>query len=209
MKAIDNHFSPCHNITTPVPTKKEAFDLIAYAALIDDAVDLGRFNEIVDKYQKTMFRIAWRIVADHQLAEDAVQNALYGIAVSIKKVPFGNEDATCAYVMSCAKYAALRIKKVEQPVSPVELAEVIDISPDENPTFDAIQQSDDYDRLLHAIEQLDEIYQDVLLHFYVFEQSVKEIAKLFDRKPSTIRQQLSRGRRLLAEICQREGIIHE
>lgn len=181
--------------------------MIAYAALIDDRADLLKFTELAETYQADMFRIAKSVLFDHQLAEDAVQNALYGIAVSFKSVPANDERAARTYLLSCAKYAALRIKKSQQ-TDTVELTEIIDISPEDNPTFDAIRQSDDYERLLRAIEQLDEIYQDVLLHFYVYEQSIKEIAKLFDRKPSTVRQQLTRGRRLLAEICKKEGIVH-
>lgn len=40
-------------------------------------------------------------------------------------------------------YAALRIKKSRQQFDTVELSEIIDISPEDNPTFEAIRQSDD------------------------------------------------------------------
>lgn len=181
--------------------------MIAYAALIDDQADLLRFNELVELYQEDMIRIARSVLYDHQLAEDAVQNALYGIAVSFKKIPSHDAKAVRVYMLSSAKHAALRLKKNEKKIETVGYSEIIDVSPEDNPTFEAIRQSDDYDQLLHAIEQLDEIYQDVLLHYYSFNQSVPEIAKLFGRKTSTVRQQLTRGRRLLEEICRKEGII--
>ena len=181
--------------------------MIAYAALIDDRDDLLRFNELVELYQEEMIRVARNVLFDHQLAEDAVQNALYGIAVSFQKVPSQDSKAARTYMLSCAKYAALRIKKDEQKHEAVEYSEIMDVSPEDNPTFEAIRKNDDYDQLLHAIEQLDEKYQDVLLHFYVYDQSVKEIAKLFGRKANTVRQQLIRARRLLEEICRKEGII--
>ena len=183
--------------------------MIAYAALIDDQNDLLMFNEIVARYQEEMFRIARSVLHDHQLAEDAVQNALYGIAVSFKKVPTEDPDALHVYCLSCAKYAALHIRQSEQRIETTELTDISYVSPSDNPTFDAIQQSSDYEQLLSAIQQLDEIYQDVLLHYYVFEQSVKEIAKLFGRKPSAIKTQLHRGRKLLAELCRKEGILHD
>lgn len=46
--------------------------MIAYAALIDDQADLFKLNELVEKYQEEMFRIAKSVLFDHQLAEDAV-----------------------------------------------------------------------------------------------------------------------------------------
>lgn len=96
--------------------RKEGLCLIAYAALIDDQADLLIFNELVEKYQEEMFRIARSVLFDHQLAEDAVQNALYGIAVSFKSIPSNDIDAAHTYMLSCAKYAALRIKKSRQQV---------------------------------------------------------------------------------------------
>ncbi len=181
--------------------------MIAFAALIDDQEDLQFFNHIVEAYQIEMFRVARSVLGDNQLAEDAVQNALYGIAVSFHRVPSADADELHAYVLSCAKYAAYRILRSERHEETSELTEIAGASPEDDPTFARIEQSEDYDQLLQAIKQLDETYQDVLLHYYVFEQSVKEIAKLFGRKPSTIRQQLTRARRQLAEICRKEGIV--
>lgn len=182
--------------------------MIAYAALIDDHDDLLKYTDLVERYQEEMYRIAKSVLHDHQLAEDAVQNALYGVAVSFKHVP-KDDDAVHTYLLSCAKYAALRINQEQQKTVVMEQPEVIEVFPENDPTFEAIQQSDAYDQLLHAIEQLDDIYQDALLHFYVFDQSVKEIANLFGCKPLTVRQRLSRGRKLLAEICRKEGIIRD
>ena len=184
-------------------------ELIAYAALIDEKEDLFRFNRLTEMYQEEMFRVARRVLLDHHLAEDAVQDALYGIAVSFKSVPADDPEAAHAYMLSCAKHAALRIRKSEHRVETAELTDLTDVSPGGDPTFAAIEQSSAYDQLLAAIQQLDEIYQDVLLHHYVFQQSVKEIAKLFGEKPSTIRQRLSRGRKLLAELCRKEGILRD
>lgn len=186
---------------------KEVCCLIAFAALIDDQQDLLKFNDLVERYQGEMLRIARSILHDHQLAEDAVQNALYGVAVSFSHVPADDPDAAHAYLLSCAKYAALRLDREEHKLETTEVLDISELSRGEDPTFEEILRSDDYERLLRAIGQLDELYQDVLLHRYVYDQSVKEIAKLFGRKPSAIRQQLLRGKRLLVEICRKEGIL--
>lgn len=181
--------------------------MIAFSALIDDPDDLLIFGELVERYQEEMIRIARSILADPQLAEDAVQNALYGIAVSFKKIPSGSLPAAHAYMLSCAKYAAMRILQKQGKEIPFGPSAYAALTSGEDPTFEAIRSADDYDRLLHAIEQLDEKYQDVLLHYYVYGQSTREIARLFGRKPSAVRQQLSRARQLLKELCRKEGIV--
>lgn len=183
--------------------------MLAYASLIEDQVELSKFNELAERYQEEMFRIARSILHDYHLAEDAVQNALSGIAVSFALIPSEDPDASHAYFLSCAKYAALRIKKAEEKIPTAEITDLTCSVPESNPTFEAIVRSEDYDRLLSAIRQLGEIYQDALLHYYVFGQSVKEIAKLFGEKPATIRQRLSRGRKLLTKLCRKEGILHD
>ena len=182
--------------------------MIAYAALIDDQEDLQKFTVLTELYQEEMFRIARNVLLNHQLAEDAVQNALYSVAVSFRKVPTDEPEAAHAYMLSAAKYAALRIKKKEQRFETTELTDLTDLTRGADPTFEAVERSGDYEQLLAAVRQLEAIYQDVLLHYYVFQQSVKEIAKQFGEKPSTIRQRLSRGRRLLAELCRKEGFLH-
>ena len=181
--------------------------MIAFSALIDDPDDLLIFGELVERYQEEMIRIARSILADPQLAEDAVQNALYGIAVSFKKIPSDSLSAAHVYMLSCAKYAALRIRQKQETEIPLDLSEYVGLPSGADPTFEAIRNADDYDRLVHAIGQLDEKYQDVLLHYYVYHQSTREIAKLFGRNPSAVRQQLSRARQLLKELCRKEGIV--
>ena len=181
--------------------------MIALAALIDDQDDLQAFNDLVERYQIEMLRIARSVLHDQQLAEDAVQNAFYGIAVSFKNVPTEDPDTLHAYCLSCAKHAALRIWQREHRFETTELTDLSYGSPGFDPTFAAVEQSTDYERLLAAIRQLGESYQDVLLHYYVFDQSIREIAKLFGRSPSTVKTQLFRGRKLLAELCRKEGII--
>ena len=182
--------------------------MITFASLFEDQADLRRFTELVETHQNEMLRIAERILHDHQLAEDAVQNALYGVAVSFYHVPADDPEAAHAYLLNCAKYAALRICHAERRIETVELTDDL-ASPDLDPTFEQVRRSDDYEGLLRAIRQLDELYQDVLLHYYVYDQSVKEIARLFGRTPAAVRQQLTRGRRRLAEICKREGIVRD
>ena len=180
--------------------------MIAFAAMVDDSAELTHFNELVKTYQEEMMRVARSILHDYQLAEDAVQDAFYGIAVSLKRLPSKKSEAH-AYVLSCAKSAALRIQREMCEEGDMGEASTISVyATQDDPTFEAIAESDDYDGLLHAIRQLPEAYQDVMLHYYVYEQSIGEIAKLFGRKPSTVRQQLTRSRRLLAKHFRKEGI---
>lgn len=43
----------------------------------------------------------------------------------------------------------------------------------------------------------------------VQEQSVKDAAAILHRREGTVRQQLNRGRKLLVELCRKEGMCFE
>lgn len=179
--------------------------MILYAALIDGKEDQLRFETIVNTYSAAMFRMANSVLHHHDLAEDAVQEALMGIAISFHKVPKDDEQKLRVYVLSCAKYAALRLarqeERQEQVVQPLEDAFYVD-----DATFETVLQCENYEALLRAMRQLEPLYQDTLMLRYVQELEVREIARIMDKRPGTVRQQLSRGKRLLVALLRKEGI---
>ena len=58
-----------------------------YAAVIDDAEDIKKLEKIYYEYREQMFFVANKILRDSYEAEDAVQNALLGIARNIRTLP--------------------------------------------------------------------------------------------------------------------------
>lgn len=58
--------------------------------------------------------------------------------------------------------------------------------------------------LLHTVKRLPQKYRSVIHLFYYEEMSVEEIALALNRKPSTVRTQLTRARRKLSEMLKEE-----
>jgi DNA-directed RNA polymerase specialized sigma24 family protein len=50
------------------------------------------------------------------------------------------------------------------------------------------------------MEELGEIYTDVLIYYYVHGHSIKEIARLMNISAGTVGSRLARGRRMLYEL---------
>lgn len=177
--------------------------LMFYTALIEEVEEKSTFEQIYYRYRKQMLHAAKRILNNTQDAEDAVQNAFLGIAKTIKTVPGQDHRATKAYVLTAARNAALAIlvKKQSRPEPNIPHTLLQDN------TFEKVIAASDYALLLRCIRQLDPIYRDVLLMVYVYGHSVKEAAEVLSRKPETVRKQLYRGRLLLTEICEKEGLL--
>ena len=61
--------------------------LFLYMTMIEEQADQIRFEQIYHGYRKQMLAVANRVLRNPEDAEDAVQNALLGIARNIKSIP--------------------------------------------------------------------------------------------------------------------------
>lgn len=180
--------------------------LLLYTAMIDEKPDQLRFERIYYSYRKQMLLTAERVLHNRDEAEDAAQNALLGIARNIKTVP-QDERVERAYVLTAARNAALQLlPKQQQRDNTLDITDLNVRS--KTDMFQQVVNSLDYDLLLRAMRQLDPIYRDVLLLVYVQEQSLDAAADILQRKKETVRKQLQRGKRLLAELCEKEGLCY-
>ncbi len=182
--------------------------LILYIAMIDNEVDQLRFADIYHTYRKQMLFVANRILHNAEDAEDAVQAALLGIAQRIHAVPSDDPKRLRAYVLTAAKNAAISmLPKKQKRDNTIDISDLA-LASNEN-LFQQVMLSQDYDLLLRAMRQMPPPYREVLLMICVQEQSVKETAAILHRREGTVRQQLNRGRKLLVELCRKEGMCFE
>lgn len=182
--------------------------LAMYMTIVEDAGEQLRFEDIYLGYRKQMLLVAYRILGNQDDAEDAVQNALLGIARGMGKLPVGNDRLLRAYVLTVARNEAVRLlPKKEQRRSEVDIS--LQQIPAEEDVFRKVAAAQDYEGLLRAIRKLDPRYREVLMLVCVYEHSVREAAALLHRNVGTVRQQLNRGRKILVELCRKEGLIDE
>ena len=181
--------------------------LLMYTAMIDDLPQKIRFERIYENYHMQMLYVALDVLHNMEDAEDAVQNALFGIAKNISGVPEG-EKIEKAYVLTAAKYAALTIVQKRQVLDAMLDVSEMPIADSED-VFEKVASSQDYNLLVRAIRQLEKPYGEILMLVYVQEQSIKETAEILCRKEETVKKQLQRGKRLLIELCEKEGICLE
>lgn len=179
--------------------------LLFYTAMIDYELDKLRFEDIYNTYRKQMYLVAMQVLHDHGEAEDAVQNALMGIAKQIKAVPSGNPKVVRAYVLTAARNAALNLLPQKRKWSEIISIEEVKAT-GKGDLFQQVALSQDYDLLLRAVRQIPEPYQDVLMLYFVQELSEKEVAAVLGRKQSTVHQQITRGKKLLVALCRKEGM---
>lgn len=179
--------------------------MFLYTAMIDDETERLRFEDIYYTYRKQMLYTAQQVLHDPDEAEDAVQNALLGIAKNIRTIPAGNPKIVKAYVLVAAKNAALSMLPQKQHRDTILDIDDVHHSTDED-LFRKVAASQDYAFLMRAMRQLPQIYREVLMLKYVQEQSEYQIAQILNRKQSTVHQQITRGKKALIALCRKEGM---
>lgn len=151
------------------------------------------FDELYLSYRKQMLYVANRILRNSADAEDAVQNALEKLYKQAGSLPSEPPQVLRAYVLTAAKHAALDLKDKRRETDDVD--SLVLIARDD--LFDELAASDDYRRLLAAIDALPLHYREVLMLRYVQDCSVAQIAAALGRKQAAVRKQLTRARALL------------
>ena len=170
--------------------------LAFYLALIDDEIDYTTFEHIFHNYKSEMIRVAYDVVKNQWDAEDATQNALIGLAVSIKLVPSSANEMR-AYCLAAARNAALRYQKKKSIWDHIVNIDSVKF-PCEDSVFEKIVAEEEYQSVLTLLLQLPLAIREAMMLRYVTDIPPREIARILNRKPDTVRKQLLRGKKLLA-----------
>lgn len=182
--------------------------LLFYMALIDAEEDKDTFEEIYNGYRKQMFTVAVGILNNEADAEDAVQEAFLGIAKSMHRVPKETAAQQRAYVLTVARNAAFKVAREQKKwqayidIENLSMSANIDL-------FEQIVNSENRTRTMELLAILPLQYREVLMLRYVYEMKPKEIGELLGRKVTTVQQQLTRGKKMLSALCEKEEIYSD
>lgn len=180
---------------------------LALPARIDAMPENDCVEQLHSRYHRQMLVVADRILHNQAEAEDAVQNALMGVARNFDRLP-RDARAERAYVLTAAKNAALSMLPEKARRDALVDISQVDVPSGED-LFQQVMDCQDYALLLRSIRQLAAHYREVLMLVYVYDHTIQEAARILGRKEDTVRKQLHRGREILIEICKKEGLNYE
>lgn len=171
-------------------------------------------EELYNKYSRQMFLIAKSILHSNADAEDAVHDVFLKISKKHMNIiqKFSCEEDVRNYLLKATKNTALNIgnkHKREMFIfgssNGINRAENIS-----NEQFiETVCQKSEYDRIVKAIVSMDERYRDVLYYHLVAELSVYDVSRLLNRKVSTVKKQLVRGKKQLIDLLEKEESLSE
>ena len=147
-------------------------------------------ESVIRQYADTVYRLAWAYVRNSTDADDVFQEVFLRY---VRHAPeFESEEHRKAWLLRVTvNRAKSHLKK--KYFRPVHLAEnTVSFT-----TPDAME-------LNEALKKLPPKYRAVIHLFYYEDCTAEEIGKILNRKPATVRTQLTRARRMLTDLLEQE-----
>lgn len=158
------------------------------------------FEQIVERYQRLLCSLAYSGTGNIAESEDVAQETFLTAWMKLGELrePEKLRPWLCGILRFKISHA--RRRGGLEPVSgAAELDEAHDISSGDEPVGDAAIAAEEQAILWHALEQLPENYREPLVLYYREHRSVEHVAVELDLTEDTVKQRLSRGRKMLKE----------
>lgn len=163
--------------------------------------DSTKFSQQVMPYHRKMFAVAYRFLQREDEAEDAVQDVLVKLWQMREKLP--PDETLEAYILTMTRNLCIDRIRSRHEVCEDEDGQWEEECIDE----DLLENKDRLRLVLSFIRQLPGDQQKVL-RLKVFEDLPNEqIGALLNLKNDNVRQLLSRARKRLRELAQKQGVI--
>lgn len=166
-----------------------------YLSLIDTQEGKIKFEEMYNKYKNLMLYIAFDILKDNYLAEDAVHMAFMKIVSNFKEYNFEDDNKTKSFVAILAKNTAISMYRKRKKTIEINIENLSR----EKYDFDSISEEMKVDFIKEEIKNMNDVYKDVLMLKYFNDFDNKEISKILEISESTVRKRLERARKILEE----------
>lgn len=152
------------------------------------------FNTLAQQYMDMVYRIALNSLRNPADAEDVTQNVFFRLYRS--KPSFETDAHARHWLIRVAINESRRLLAAPWRSKETELKEIA------APLQGLTEQ---HRALFYQVMELPVKYRIPLYLYYYEGYSVKEIAELLRRRPSTVQTQLARGREKLKEFIMEEG----
>ncbi|WP_434577833.1 RNA polymerase sigma factor [Thermoanaerobacterium thermosaccharolyticum] len=169
--------------------------------LFDTITDEGQRKKIEDmyvKYSRDMFKVAYNILNDYQLAQDAVQSAFINIINYIEKISDYDCNKIRALVVIIVRNISINMYNKIKRQKNLFIEDADEFFHDDSEPFDEkIINGDIFNRVSEKVKELKTEYADIISLKYYYGYSDKDIANLLNITQNNVRVRLHRARQSL------------
>ena len=168
--------------------------LAVYMSMADSPEDKRKIEKLFHKYNKLMYSIAYKILLQHEDAEDAVFDSWEKIIRHLDKINEIECNKTRSFIVTIIRRVSINRYHAKKRQSRVALDDM-----EESSLFAVKDQYLDRVETNIWIDSLPAKYRDVLYFYYVLDMECKEIAEIMSIPVGTVTSQIMRGRNMLKE----------
>lgn len=173
-------------------------------ALVNSALkgELDAFNRLVLAYQDMAFNVAYRILGDDDLAQDATQNAFLSAYKNLRAFRGGSFKAWVLRMVTNSCYDELR-RKQRRPTTPLESmvedggdqVDAEDWIASNDPTPEVtMEQAEVEHAIQHCLERLTPDFRTVVVLVDIQGMDYDEAARSIESPLGTVKSRLARAR---------------
>lgn len=175
-----------------------------YLMMIDGWQDKRKFEVVYEQYRYLMMKVAYDVLHDSYLAEDAVHEAFIKVAKNMDKIGEADSVVTKRYLIVITKNTAIDIYRVRKKRM---MEEIYADELGDNCVPLSYMESDMENEVLEVLKNLPVKYRDVFLLRYSSQMSYEEIAEILNIPEGTIRQRIARGKNLIQKEIEKLEVM--
>jgi RNA polymerase sigma-70 factor (ECF subfamily) len=157
----------------------------------------GSFRELVERYEKPVFNLAYRISGNTDDAADITQSTFVKVFENLTS--FDPHRKFFSWLYRIALNEGLNFKRAQKNTS--DVAETI-VS-DDTSIHDTIERQEEQERIGEALHRIDENFRIVIVLHYFAECSYDDISYILNIPERTVKSRLYEARERLRRILMR------
>lgn len=181
-------------------------ELIERAASVARSEDRQAFDELVERYHKQAYNIAYRMTGNHADAEDLTQEAFIRafrfFGQYKRELPFDSwlyKIMSNAFVDTLRRRPKAQIRSLDAPVATEDGEAFLDIADPSDGPEDLVLSREMDSRIQSALGSMPEDFRLAVIYADIEGLSYEEIADAMGCSIGTVRSRLHRGRKLLRD----------
>ncbi len=178
-----------------------------YLSIVNSESDKKKVEYIYENYYSFMCYAAGCILKHNKFdVEDTVHNAMMKIIENIDIIDISDKRKVKNLCGIIARNKAIdHLRRKDNQMIPLDDS-IVNDETDETSPEKIIISKETFEKVLNAVESLDEKYRDVCILKYVHQLKDKEIGLLLDLNEKTVSTRIYRGKQMVKEALRKEGL---
>lgn len=166
--------------------------LILYLSALETDEEKNKLEQLYINYKNLIYCIAFDYMSELYLVEDAVHNTFLKLANYLDRIDDINSPKTLTFISIVTKNICIDMLRKEKSMKRIEF------NLDES--IDTYCKDSDIKDLLKKINQLPEIYRNVIMLKYFYKMSNQEICDITKVSQTTLKKRIARAKQHLKEV---------